>query len=47
MNNLDDLKKGIENTWFEISTDPLEKFFQSMAKRVRHRIDFKDFPCNY
>ena len=34
MNSLDGLKKGIENAWCEISTDSLEKFFQSMAKRV-------------
>ena len=47
MNSLDDLKKGIENAWCKISTDSLEKFFQSMAKRVRHGIDFEDLPCNY
>ena len=44
MNNLDDWKKGIENTWSEISTHTNEKFFQSMSKRVPHIIDFKGFP---
>ena len=44
MNNL---KKGIENALSEISTDTIEKLFQSMPKPVRHRINFKDFPCNY
>ena len=47
MNNLDDLKKGIENALSEISTNPREKFFQSMPKRVQYVVDFKGFPCNY
>ena len=47
INNLDDLKKGIEKAWSEISTDTIEKLFQSMPKRVRQVTHFKGFPCNY
>ena len=47
MNKVDNLKRGIENAWSEISTDTIEKLFQSMPKQVRHVIDFKGFPCNY
>ena len=47
INNLDDLKKSIEKAWSEISTDTIEKLFQSMPKRVRQVMYFKSFPCNY
>ena len=41
-----DLKKGIEKAWSEISTDTIEKFFQSMPKRVRQVMHFKGSSCN-
>ena len=47
INNLGDLKKGIQKAWSEISTDTIEKLFQSMSKRVRQVMHFKGFPCNY
>ena len=47
INNLGDLKKGIEKAGSEISTDTIEKLFQSMPKRARQVMNFKGFPCNY
>ena len=35
INNLGDFKNSIEKAWSEISTDTIEKLFQSMPKRVR------------
>ena len=46
INNLADLKKGIEKARSEISTDTIEKLFQSIPKRVRQVMHFKGFPCD-
>ena len=42
-NNLDDLKRGIENGWREISADPLEKSFNQCQSEFNMELILKAF----